>query len=124
MSFVMKIESSSNKNFFMISRELEGFQRAQLEMASNQNKNWEIVEKQFEVFEKNIHIVVDCTQLLFSNQQLNLISDTMASLLAILYADIKSYRSALFAFRMNLTTLNSHSFKQDITNITFSHVNH
>ena len=60
-----------------------------------------MVEEQFEI-EKNIHILGDCEQLLFSNQQLNFNFDTMASLLSVIYADIKSYRSALYAYKVNI----------------------
>ena len=39
---------------------------------------------------------------LFSNQQLNFNFDTVASLLSILYADLKSHRSALLSYKVNL----------------------
>ena len=44
----------------------------------------------------------DSPQLLFSNQQLNFNFDTTASLLTLLYADVKSYRSAIYTYRMNV----------------------
>ena len=71
-------------------------------MQENQNKNWKIVQQQFEIFQNNFHVLRDCTQMLFSNQQLNFNFDTAASLLNILYADVKSYRSALYAYSINL----------------------
>ena len=71
-------------------------------MQDNQNKNWKVVQDQFDIFEKNFHILRDCSHMLFSNQQLNFHFDTVASLLSILYADIKSYRSALYAYSINL----------------------
>ena len=40
--------------------------------------------------------------MLFSNQQLNFNFDTLSSLLAMIHASVQSYRSALFAYRMNL----------------------
>ena len=71
-------------------------------MTETQNKNWAIVEEQFNVFEGNSHILRDCTQMLFSNQQLNFNFDTAASLLSMLYADVKSYRTALYTYRTNV----------------------
>ena len=71
-------------------------------MQDNQNKNWKVVQDQFYIFEKNFHLLRDCTQMLFSNQQLNINLDTVASLLSIFYADIKSYRSALYAYSISL----------------------
>ena len=71
-------------------------------MTETQNKNWSIIEEQFNVFEGNFHVLRDCTQMLFSNQQLNFNFDTAASLLSVLYADVKSYRTALYTDRMNV----------------------
>ena len=71
-------------------------------MQDNQNKNWKVVQDQFDIFEKYFHFLLDYTQMLFSNQQLNFNFDTVASLLSILYADIKSYRSALYVYSINL----------------------
>ena len=99
---VLQFKKESNNKFYMISDELKEITKIQMEMAENQNKNWKVVEEQFEIFEKNIHILRDCEQLLFSNQQLNFNFDTIASLLSIIYADIKSYRSALYAYKVNI----------------------
>ena len=74
-------------------------------MQENQNKNWKIVEQHFEIFQNNFHVLRDGTQILFSNQQFNFNFDTAASLLCTLYADVKSYRSALYAYSINLLNL-------------------
>ena len=100
--YVLEVESASNEKFFLITNELEEIQKTQTEMQNNQNQNWKIVEKQFEIFEENIHILRDCNELLFSNQQLNFNFDTVAALLNVLYSDIKGYRSAPYTFRINL----------------------
>ena len=100
--YVLEIEQSSNEKFFLISNEIAEIAKIQKEMQENQNKNWKIVQQQFEIFQNNFHVLRDCTQMLFSNQQLNFNFDTAASLLNILYADVKSYRSALYAYSINL----------------------
>ena len=46
----------------------------------------------------------DCTQMLFSNQQLNFKIDTVSSFRYTLYADTKSYRAALYKYKLNLLT--------------------
>ena len=83
----------------MISNEIA---KIQTEMQESQNKNWKIVQQQFEIFQNNFHVLRDCTQMLFSHQQLHFNFDTAASLLNVLYADVKSYRSALYAYSINL----------------------
>ena len=101
--YVLEVESGSNEKFFLISNEIAKVSEIQQEMQNNQNKNWKVVQDQFDIFEKNFHLLRDCTQMLFSNQQLSFNFDTVASLLSILYADIKSYRSALYAYSINLS---------------------
>ena len=86
----------------MISNELTDIRATQKQMSETQNKNWAIIEQQFQAIEDNLHILRDCNQKLFSNQQINFNFDTAASLLTLLYADVKSYRSALYAYRLNL----------------------
>ena len=100
--YVLEVESESNEKFFMISNELAEISKIQKTMQETQNKNWEIMEEQFEVFQHNFYVLRDCNQVFFSNQQLNFNFDNIASLLSVLYADIKSYRSALYAYNINI----------------------
>ena len=60
------------------------------------------VEKQFEVFRKNIHELRNCDQLLYARQQVLFTSDTKSPLLSLIYSNVKSYRTALFAPQLNL----------------------
>ena len=76
---VLEIESESNEKFFLISNELREIERIQKEMQDNQNRNWEIIEEQFAVIDENFHVLRDCDQILYSNQQLNYNFDTIAS---------------------------------------------
>ena len=50
-----------------------------------------------------IFILRDWDQLLFANQQLIFNFDTVSSLLSMIHSSVKSYRSALFAFCMNIS---------------------
>ena len=68
----------------------------------NQNRNWKILEEQFATIQGNFDILPDCTQPLFSNQQINFNFDTAASLLNVVYADFTSYKTALYAFKTNV----------------------
>ena len=86
----------------MVSKELAQLHAIQKELVRTQHENWKIVEEQFQVFHSNIHILRDCTQLLYTNQQLNFNFDTVASLLSMIYTNIKSYRAALFSYRLTL----------------------
>ena len=100
--YVLEIEAQSTEKFFLVSNEIAEIVKIQQEMQNTQNKNWQIIEDQFEIFEQNIHVLRDCTQLLFTHQQINFNFDTIAALLLVLYSDIKSYRIALYTYRINI----------------------
>ena len=76
-------------------------------MAATQDKNWVIIQEQLAFNEQNFHIFRDCYQLLFANQQLNFNFDTVSTLLSMIHASVKSYRPALFVFRMNFFEFDS-----------------
>ena len=76
----------------------------QSEMAENHDKNWVIIQEQLAIYEQNFHISRDCDQFLFANQQPNFDFYTVSFLLSMILASVKSYRPALFTFRMNILT--------------------
>ena len=89
----------------MVTTELEAPKSVQKEMLDVQIRNWRIIEEHFEVFQHNILVLRDCDQVLFSRQQINLNYDTISSLLALTFANIKSYRGALYTYK--ITMMNS-----------------
>ena len=100
--YVTEFIKNSDEKFLLVENELAALNAIQSEMAATQDKNWVIIQKQLAVYEQNFHNIRHCDQLLFANQQLNFIFDTVSSLLSMIHASVKSYRSALFAFRMNI----------------------
>ena len=100
--YVSQIKEETNDKFFMVSNELAEIREIQTQMSKTQNKNWAVVEEQFDILEYNIHILRDCDQMLYSNQQINYNFDSAAALLTLLYSDVKSYRAALYSYRLNL----------------------
>ena len=74
-------------------------------MAPNRNENWVIIQEQLAIYEKKIHFLRDCDQLLSANQQHNFNFDTVSSLLSMIRASVKNYSSVLLAFRMNIFNL-------------------
>ena len=90
----------------MVTSELASIKSVQKEMLEFQNRNWKILEENFEVFQDKIHVLRDCDQLLFSRQQINFNFDTISSLLAITFGNIKSYRGAFSTYRINIMNSN------------------
>ena len=86
----------------MLTTEIAALKTVQKEMLDIQNLNWKLLEEHFELFEHNNYVLRDCDQLLFSRQQMNFNYDTISLLLVITFANRKSYRSALYTYRINM----------------------
>ena len=99
---VFKLRSDVNDKFFKVTTELAALKSVQKEMLGIQNRNWKVIREHFETFEHNIHVLRDCDQLLFSRQQINFNYDIISSLLVVTFANVKSYRSALYTYRINM----------------------
>ena len=100
--YVMEMGAQTDEKFFLVADELAKVYKVQNEMQENQNRNWNLVEEQFAIIDHNLNALATCMEIQLSQQQLNFNFDTAASLLLTLYADIKSYRAALYSFRINV----------------------
>ena len=100
--YVTEVMTNTDEKFFLVENEMASLNPIQSEMAATQDKNWVIIREQLAIYEQNFHILRGCDQLLFANQQLNSNFDTVSSLPSMIHASVKSYRYALFAFRMNI----------------------
>ena len=102
---VFKLRNEVSDKFFMVTSELAAIISVQKEMFEVQNRYWQIIEERFKVFQDNIHVLRNCDQLLFSRQQINFNYDTISSLLAFTFANMKSYRGAIYTYRINTMNL-------------------
>ena len=100
--YVMEIGAQTDKKFFLVADELAKVYKVQNEMQENQNRNWKLVEEQFAIVDHNLNAIATCMEIQATQQQLNFNFDTRAFLLLTLYADIKSYRAALYSFRITV----------------------
>ena len=99
--YVTEYITKTDEKFFLFENELAALNAIQSVMAATQDKNWVSIQEQLAAYEQNYHILRDYDQFLFASQQLNFNFDTVSSLLSMIHASVKSYRSALFTFRMN-----------------------
>ena len=99
---VTKMKTDTGQKFLLVGKKLKEVEEAQQQMVETQNQNWQLIEEQFNAISMNFHMLRDCTQMLFSNQQVNFYFDTMASILSLLNTDVKSYRSAIYTYRINV----------------------
>ena len=99
---VQSLNEETNDRFYIVSNELRTLRDIQNEMREIQNSNWKIISDQMETIRKDIHLMRNCDQSLYSRQQINFNFDTISSLLSLFYANVKSYRAALFAYHVSL----------------------
>ena len=98
--YVMEIGAQTDEKFFLVADELAKVYKVQNEMQENQNRNWKLVEEQFAIVDYNLNGIATCMEMQATQQQPKVNFETAASLLLTLYADIKSYRAALYSFRI------------------------
>ena len=99
---VQELNEETNDKFYIVSKELHKLHDLQEQMRSIQNANREVMATQMDTFKQDMHLMRNCDQMLYSRQQINFNFDTVSSLLSLFYSNIKSYRAALFAYRINL----------------------
>ena len=88
--YVTEFITNTDEKFFLVENELAALNAIQSEMAATQDKNGVIIQEQLAVNEQTFHILRDCDQLLFANQQPNFNFDTVSSLLSMIHASVKS----------------------------------
>ena len=86
----------------MVATEFVALKSVKKVLLEVQSRNWEFIQERFEFIEHNIHVLRDCDQLLFSRQRITFNYDTIFSLLAVNFANMKSYRSALYTYRIHM----------------------
>ena len=52
---IQQLANATDANFFRVSKELEMLHGIQRQIVETQNENWRTIEKQFNVFQQNIH---------------------------------------------------------------------
>ena len=98
---MQQLANSTSQTFFRVAKDLTILHEIQNQIIETQNENWLKIGKQFEVFEENIHEMRNCDQLLYT-RQVDFNFDTISSLLSLIYSNVKSYGTPLFAFQMNI----------------------
>ena len=99
---IQQIATKTNDKFYFVAGELKDIKRAQDQIIQTQNENWEMAEKQFAVLRQNTHHMRNCVQFLFVREQTNHHALMLSNLFQVIFTNIKSYRAALYAFRVNL----------------------
>ena len=99
---VEQITTSQNEKFFVVSGELKAIKEAQDEIIKTQNRNWELAEGQFTALRQNVHHMRNCVQYLYVREQINQHSLVLSNIFQTILANIKTYRAALYTFRINV----------------------
>ena len=100
-----------DEKFFVVANGLAALNAIQSEMAATQDKNWVIIREQLALYEQFFHDLRACDHIFFADEQPDFNFHTVSSLLSMTHASVKSYRSAFFAFRVNILDSNPVSLK-------------
>ena len=92
---IQELPNATDAEFFRVSKELEMLHGVQRQLIEIHKENWRAIEKQFNVFQQNIHAMKNSDQPLYTRQQVNFNFDTISSLLSLIYSNVKSYRAGL-----------------------------
>ena len=97
-----EVLTSQDEKFFLVASELREIRQMQKEVQETQNQNWEGLNATLNKMSENIHEYRTCQQILYTRGQLNHARMIMLSVLQQVYTNIKSYRTALYSYRINL----------------------
>ena len=99
---VERITIQNNEKFYVVLGELKAIKEAQKEIIETQNRNWELAEGQFKALRQNVHHMRNCIQYVYVGKQINQHSLVFSNIFQAILANIKTYRSALYLFRINI----------------------
>ena len=85
----------------MVTTELGALAPVQKEMLAIQNGNWKGIQDRFGIFQHNIQVLHDCDRQSFHRQQIKFNCHTNFPLVAVIFANIKIYRSYLHTYWIN-----------------------
>ena len=99
---VETIRTNNSEEFYVVSSELKAIKEAQDNIIETQNRNWQLASDQFQALRQNTHHMRNCLQFLYVREQLNQQSLVLSNIFTTILSSIKTYRAALYTFRINL----------------------
>lgn len=87
---VMKVENAEDYKMFLVTQQLIQIQELQNSVLSIQSTNWKNLRTQIEIIENNTHVLTDCQQNLYTQQQLAYNGFLISDVLSTVLLDIRS----------------------------------
>ncbi len=97
-----KAYNKTNKKFLLIASELREIEEARTILENTQQRQWETIQNLLKVLEFNMNLGRKCDQYLFAKLQAEHYIEGINVALMTLHANIKTFRTALFAYKSNL----------------------
>ena len=97
-----RVQVATDEKFFVLGEELMKLREVQQNIMEAQNENFETLQGQVEVLKQNVHILRNCNQFLYTRGQVNHHVSIVTGVLNTLQSLIRTYRTSLSIFRMNL----------------------
>ena len=96
------VQNATNEKFLIVGKELRDLRKATEHLAEIQRSNVKILQTQFDTLASSINYMRNCDQFLYIREEVNDHIGLLNSILTSVYTNLRTYRSALFAFRMNI----------------------
>ena len=97
-----KAYNKTQEKIFLIASELREIEEARNLLENTQQRQWETIQNQLKFLEFNMNLEKKCDQYLFTKIQVERYIEGINVALVTLHAKIKTFRTALFAYKSNL----------------------
>ena len=97
-----EVVNEVNQKFYLVATEMEQLTRIQHQMQKQQDEFWNATESALDILANNTKLLRQCQEYLYIRNQANHIRTTILTELGLLYTNIKTYRAALWAYRVTL----------------------
>ncbi len=97
-----KIHNKTNEKFFLIASELRELEEARIQLEDTQERQWETIQRQLQILEKNMNLGRKCDQYLYTKVQAEHFIEGINVALLTLHSNVKTFRTALFSYKANL----------------------
>ncbi len=95
-------QNNTNEKFFLVATELRELEEGRKQMEKTQQSRWETTQEQLKILEKNINLIRNCDQFLYTKVQAEHYIEGVMAALQTIHAEVKTFRTALYSYKSNI----------------------
>ena len=98
---VMELQKNTSTKMFLVASHLSQIQKSQSQFENTQAQNWRTIQEHLDIIHRNTVEWGDCQQSLFMRTKILHQALGISNVLGSMLTTIKTYRTALYAYRLN-----------------------